>query len=220
MILFSCSSDETEENSAEATCTYSSESVKSETSISSEGRTIKVGYLQVTSNRQDPIVAMFNGDTQIFCRKDYDTAPTDSRALAALYSAANGLYVGFSVDGGSNDSGTISRFTQSGWQKSYGSGGGPKAGVVLKLNPETGVPSHGTYIIAKLSSGNTNTVSIESLAFSGTNVQVNSKSFFSPLKADKSRFDCSGGSSPFNYTLILGNDLSNAVSASASSPCS
>lgn len=216
-----CTNTEEEaDESSGTTCTYSSENVKGESSINSGSKTVKYGYLQVSANDQNPIVALFENGEQVFCNKGIDTSPVDSKVLTAAYDATLGLFVAISVDGGSNESGYISRYTKSGWLSSYGSGGGSKVTVLLKINTTTGEPEAGTFIRAKLSNGKTNSLEATAINFASGSVKVTANSWYSPLKADKSTYNCSGGSSPFTYTVTLNASLSDASATTASSPCS
>lgn len=178
--------------------------------ISYDGKTVYAGYRQVSSNNQDPIVALFENGTQTWCKTDYDTSGDDSKAYGVYYDT-NGLYVTFSATGGTTG---LTSHTGSGWLSSYGAGGGSKVAVVLKLNPADGSSTAGSFIRARLSNGNTNSLSVTGMSHDGSNLAIGANSWYSPLKTDKSTFSCSG-SSPFSYKLTLSSDLSAAVSASA-----
>lgn len=124
----------------------------------------------------------------------------------------------FSTDGGANP-GNFTRFNHNGmgsaWQNSYGPGGGSKASVLYELDPTDGSVISGTYLIAKLSSGNTNTIQVTDLDWYNDQLVVYADSFFSPLRPDKTRMNHDGGPSPFKYRGIFSADLTSLNSAEA-----
>ncbi|MEM6530554.1 MAG: dockerin type I domain-containing protein [Chloroflexota bacterium] len=191
---FSCSSSRTSvENSGAASTT-------------SGVLTLFIGYRQVSSNNQNPIMAAFNGNTQAWCRTDYDTSPADSRGYG-LVSVNGNVYATFTADGGNV---TLTNFTGNGWINSYGSGGGPRVSVVLRINPANGAPTGGTFIIARLNNGNTNSATVEAITASGSNVAISGVSAFGPLDPGRNRRqDCSAN----EFTYVLSADLSTIVSA-------
>ncbi|GAB4434272.1 MAG: hypothetical protein OHK0011_17390 [Turneriella sp.] len=175
--------------------------------------TVKLGTLQVSAKNQDPVVAFYRDNKLVFCSADYDTSPVDSRAVAATADKEH-LYVAFSVDGGAKHPKTFTRFTAGGWQNSYGAGGGAKVLVILKIRKADGVAVAGTYVAAKKQDGKTNSVALKKLEFTNNSVKLTADSWYSPLKTDKSGYECSGPS-PFAYTLQLSADLGTAMSTAA-----
>ncbi|MCC5944737.1 MAG: hypothetical protein JJT94_07355 [Bernardetiaceae bacterium] len=147
--------------------------LSAQTSISdAAGNTYQVGFDQVSSNNQDPFVRKTNRNGEELWRLRYENTPVDGRALLVALDAAQNPWVVFSVDGGSNDGGYITRkeldnseaFTNV-FQNSYGRGGGPKVSVLARLNPENGKIQRGTFVTARLDNGNTNTLRIVKLGF-------------------------------------------------------
>jgi hypothetical protein len=181
--------------------------------------TIYIGTKQVSANDQNPIVLSYTSGIQDWFFF-HEQTPPDSRGIGLLVdyngTTINSLYAAFTTDGGSTDANGIQRFTTGGWLNSYGSGGGPYATVLLKLDPNNGNGIAGTFVRSQLSNGNTNTLIPTGLAFDGSgNVVLKASAYFSPLAVDKTRLDVSGlGSSPFAYTLTLSPNLSSAISAS------
>lgn len=188
--------------------------------ITSGNTTIYIGYQQVSGIDQNPIIASFTNGIQDWAITDYDTSAVDARGLGLGWNTSdNRLYAAFSTDGGAN-AGAYTRFNDSGrmdsaWQGSYGSGGGSKVSVIYELNPANGGVLGGTYLIAKLSNGNTNTIQISDFGWSDDQLVVYASSFFSPLNPDKSRMTHDGGSSPFDYRGLFSADLSTLNSAEA-----
>jgi hypothetical protein len=127
-------------------------------------------------------------------------------------------YVAFTADGGSNDA---DRFQTHHVEEgafgsapfgSYGSGGGAKATVIARLDPETGRIERATYLIARLSSGNTNTLVATDLAVSGSTVTVTAESYFTPPNAGATagsweNHPDASGSSPWTIVITLPLDL-------------
>ncbi|MGD1936737.1 MAG: calcium-binding protein [Cyanophyceae cyanobacterium] len=183
--------------------------------VSQGNTTFVAGYAQVSGNNQNPRIARFDNGVRTWLGGDnYESGGADSVARGLLWDGGRDLYAVFSIDGAQAPD--FRRFSGSGWINSYGNGGGPSVSVLARLNPNTGAIEQATYLRAELSSGRTNTLRVNNLSFDGSgNVVVNASSFFSPLRADRTRFNCSG-SSPFDYTVTLSPDLSSALSASAS----
>lgn len=176
--------------------------------------TLVAGYRQVTSIRQDPIIMRFDGlgddAVKIWQRSDMDTTGVDSQGVGLLWDGADRLYVLITVDGGSNEAGTVRRFTAAGWLSDYGAGGGAKATVIMRVDPSSGEPQTGSYIRARLSNGNTNTALPAAVAFYGDAVVVHLTSFFSPLRVNRQRMNHDSGTSPFAWRLVLEPSLAQA----------
>ena len=147
-------------------------------------RTLFFGTEQVTSINQNPIVAVFNSDSQqlIWCNNNYEIAGADGRAIGALHAqvattsstdtTANDtndevLYVVFTIDGTQGTSAEdFRRFTTNGWIPSYGNGGGPKVSVVTQINITTGAPITGTFLRSQLlSNGRTNSLIVTQMSY-------------------------------------------------------
>ncbi len=174
---------------------------------------VQLGTLQVSTKNQDPVVAFYREGNLVFCSADYDASPVDARAVAATADKEH-LYVAFSTDGGAKHPRAFTRFTQSGWQESYGAGGGAKVLVILKIRKADGVAIAGTYITAKKQDGKTNSVALKSLEFTNNSIRLVADAWYSPLKTDKTPYQCSGAS-PFAYTVQLSADLASAMSTAA-----
>jgi len=186
-------------------------------SVSFGDTTIYIGTNQVSANNQDPIVASFTNGIQDWVQS-YDSSNIDGRGVGLLWDETSAsLYGVFTADGGSNGSNTFGAATQGGWLSSYGGGGGSKASVLLKLNPETGSAEAGTYVRAELTGGNTNTVNPTGLDLINNQVVFFGDSFFTPLDIDQEPFDNKepSANSPFPYRVVFTADLSQAVSAEA-----
>ncbi|MEL6149900.1 MAG: dockerin type I domain-containing protein [Chloroflexota bacterium] len=195
-------------SSAQFSCSSSRTSVENSgaANVASGPLTLFIGYRQVSGNNQNPIMAAFNGNTQVWCRQDYDTSPADSRGYG-LVSVAGNIYATFTADGGNV---TLTNFTGDGWINSYGSGGGPRVSVVLRIDPNTGEPYGGTFIIAKLNSGNTNSATVDAITPSGGHVAISGVSAFGPLDTSRNRRnDCTEN----EFTYVLSTDLSRIISA-------
>ncbi|WP_035726501.1 hypothetical protein [Eisenibacter elegans] len=142
-----------------------------------QGNVYTVGFDQATSINQNPFVRKVNAQGQEQWRLVYENTPVDGRAVLVTLDEAQNPWVVFTVDGGSNDAGAIQRRQvasnafQGVYNNSYGSGGGPKVSLVARLNPNTGIIERGTFVAARLTSGNTNTLNITKIAVSQGKVQ-------------------------------------------------
>jgi hypothetical protein len=179
--------------------------------VSAGGTTIYAGYQQVSGLNQDPIVRAFGAAN--WCRTDYEQTNDDGRAYGLWWDGST-LYAVFSQTG-TQPGPNYSRFTGGGWITGYGAGGGPRVAIVLQLNPADGSPVGGTYLIARRpSDGNTNSLTVTSLAYTGGSLLVGATTAYSPLNIDRSPMACSGPSG-FAYTVELSASLSTAVGAAA-----
>jgi len=176
---------------------------------------IFIGYQQVSRDNQNPIVARFNNGQQVWCRTHIEVTGDDGKGYGLLWNGGSVLYGVFSATG---TQGTASqdyrRFTQEGWLRSYGGGGGPQVSVILRLNPNTGQPNRGTFVTAQLSNGRSNTLVVRNLEWTGSNLVVTADSWYSPRRPNRQPFTCQGNS-PFRYRLWLSADLRRALRARA-----
>jgi hypothetical protein len=186
------------------------------TSIRDGNTSFYIGYQQVSSNNQNPILAKFKDGQQVWVKTDYEITNDDGKGYGLLWDGGDRLYAVFSATGSQGSSSEdFRRFAQNGWLTSYGAGGGPKVAILAKINPANGEVEHATFLYAKLSNGNSNSMSVKGLSFDADwNVVVDADSWYSPLNVDKQPFSCSG-SSPFDYTISFNPDLTEALSASA-----
>lgn len=204
------------EEGASISCNGSeSDLANGSTSVTSGNSTIYIGYNQASGNNQNPIIARYDSGTRVWCRDDYETNGDDGRGYG-IYWDGTTLYGAFTATGTQGDSTSdYRRFTANGWLTSYGQGGGPRVAVILRIDPSNGEPTGGTFLTARLSNGNSNSLSITGLSLlDNGNLIVNANSWFSPRNIDKSPMQCSG-SSPFSYTIEFNPGLSQAIGAEA-----
>jgi hypothetical protein len=176
-------------------------------SSSANNRTLFFGTEQMTSINQNPIIVVFDTDTQqrLWCYNTYEVAGADGRAIGALHAqitttitttASTGsnlsndtppknveeiLYVVFTIDGTQGTtSEDVRRFTSNGWIPSYGNGGSSKVSVVAQINLTTGEPITGTFLRSQLpSNGKTNSFIVTQLSYErNCNVSTGSASSF------------------------------------------
>ena len=184
--------------------------------VSFGNTTVYIGTNQVSSNNQDPIVTSFTNGLRDWV-SSYDSSGIDGRGVGLLWDeASSNLYGVFTADGGSNGANSFGSTAQ-GWLGSYGRGGGAKASVLLKLNPDSGEAEAGTYLRSQLPNGNTNTVAPTDLDFVDGEVVFYGDAFFTPLDTDKQPFTekTSDDGSPFAYRVVLSADLATATQAEA-----
>ena len=175
-----------------------------------------IGYRQVSSNNQNPILLRYDNGSLTWARTDYETSGDDGTGRGLILDPErNLLYAVFTSTGTQGDANAdYRRFCSNGWLTSYGQGGGAKVVVLAQIDPNNGDPLSGTFVTAQLSNGNANTVQATGLSLVSNGVQLEANSFFSPRKIDKSTFSCEG-SSPFRYTISFDLELQNAIEASA-----
>jgi hypothetical protein len=179
------------------------------------GATYVIGYLQVSANNQDPILAKFGPDgVLVWCRQDYDTGTPDSRGYGLLWHEG-ALYGVFSVDGGGSGLDGLA----DGWLRFYSDasagGGGPAVAVALKLDPTDGETIHGTFITARLSDNRINSLAVREICMVDDHLRVVADSWYSPRRADRSRMPNCAGNSPLDYVIDFTPDLSQAVAVSS-----
>ncbi|WP_071515599.1 hypothetical protein [Geitlerinema sp. PCC 9228] len=189
-------------------------------SVTVGNRSIYIGYEQVTNLNQNPVMVSFTNGTQDWVvGSELEESSTDTRGYGLLWDGGDNLYAVFSTDGTQGSTNEDFReFATDGWLTSYGQGGGAKVAIIAKIDPNTGIPTDATFLYAKLSNGNSNTMTVTDLSLnSNGNVVVQAASYFSPLQVDKTRMENNGPdtSSPFDYTIEFTPDLSSAVRAEA-----
>ena len=175
-----------------------------------------IGYRQVSIHDQDAIIAKYVDGQLAWVRTEFETTGDDSRGYGLVWDGSENLYAVFSVTGtqGPMDA-DFRRFTTKGWIKNYGQGGGAKAAVLLKINPDHGEPQFGTFLMGKKSDGQTNSLEIKNLSILNSgHVLIAADAWFSPLQTNQTTFTCEGNS-PFDYSLEMRKDLSSAEHASA-----
>jgi hypothetical protein len=175
------------------------------------GATIVVGWQQVSSTNQDPVVRRFDGAAPTWCVRHEQQTP-DGRALGLAWDGGARAYVVFTVVGGGTD---LDKAAAGGWLASYGSGGGAKVGVVGAIDAATGALTRASFVIAKLQSGKTNTFSPTDapIPLASGDVEIDGDSAFQPMQPDRTLQACTGY--PFHARYVLAGDLSTARCASS-----
>lgn len=123
-----------------------------ETSVTQGSSTYTTGYSQVSSNNQDAYVFKETGGSLDWCYY-YDGSVDDSRGVAIAADSSN-LYVAFTCTGGN----TTFKGTDGAFRTSYGQGGGAKVTFLARISQSTGDIQAATFLISKLSNGNTNSL--------------------------------------------------------------
>lgn len=180
--------------------------------------TIYAGYQQVAANNQDPILVAYRDGARIWTNTQLEFGPVDARATGLLWDGKDRLYVGFRQIGFSFDD--LRSFTAGGWQPSVVNAGSTSYAVILRIDPNTGLPvgQEGTFIVARLTSTNrANTCLVNAMGFCANgDIVASFDSFFNPLRTDLSIMNYTGtGSSPHDYRVRLTADLSTATNAEA-----
>lgn len=185
-------------------------------------RTIYIGYRQVSSNNQNPIVVSFNSSdpSQNWTVTDYEVTGADSRGYGLFWSGSD-LYGIFSIDGAQGNSTEDFRrasgdVTQS-WLRSYGSGGGAKIAVIARIDLATGQLLDAAHLSALLSNGRSNSLVIDDVGVDASgNLVIRAQSYFSPRRPNgQAMTQVSSDGSPFDYTVEITPDLKRVVSTAA-----
>jgi len=168
-----------------------------------------IGTQQESADNQNPIIICFDEGEKLWSFETYENAPPDGRGIG-LATDGELLYAAFSVDGGTYEKPFFTDYTQNGWLKSYGQGGGAKVGIILQINPDNGEPIEGSFLIAKKEDGSTNSLQITDIQIHKDYLYVKTNSWYSPLDTRKNRIQVNG-SSPFDYRVSLSKDLTKAI---------
>ncbi|MBE9006150.1 hypothetical protein IQ259_14080 [Fortiea sp. LEGE XX443] len=198
------------------TCNDSEATIKAKNGpkISIAGKTIYIGYQQVSSLNQDPRIIRFDNGVKKWCRSDYETTLDDSRGYGLLWDGGNVLYGVFSSTG-SQTGNDFRRFAKGRWLSYYGNGGGAKVAVLARINASNGNVDYATFVTAKKpSDGKTNSLVVTKLSWNGKTLKVLADSWWSPRRGDRNSMTCTG-SSPYKYTATFTSDLTKVTSASA-----
>jgi len=142
----------------------------------SQGNQYSVGFDQASGNNQNPFVIKKDSQGNQVWKVTHENTGVDGRGVLLAIDSNDNPWVVFTVDGGSNDGGYITKKQVDAnafsgvFMNSYGSGGGPKASVIALLDPANGNIKKGTFMAARLTSGNTNTLNITQIGFNDGNV--------------------------------------------------
>ena len=185
-------------------------------------QTIYIGTQQASANNQNPIIALFDSANPAnnWIVDSYETTGADGRGQGLAWDGEN-LYAVFTVDGTqgnpTEDFRRASNDAQQAWLRTYGQGGGAKVSVLGRIDPSSGELLDAAYLSAILSNGNSNTLTINSIAINASgNLVVSAESYFSPRRPNGSAMTQVGsGGSPFAYTLEITSDLKQVVSTAA-----
>lgn len=170
-------------------CTENDASPESFNNLSSDdsvidaiGNMYEVGFEQVSGNNQNPFVLKRDVNGTVLWKINHEETPVDCRAKLIAINGSGRVYAVFSVDGGSNENTYITKHQieanafDNVYLNSYGSGGGPKVSVLTEINPDNGKIIKGTFLIARLSNGSTNSLSIDGMGFNETGILLESTS--------------------------------------------
>lgn len=197
-------------------------SLTSETNVTDrEGNTYLVGTFQATANNQNPIVEKRNAEGRLLWSRYHETTGVDGRATLIALDANEQPWVVFTVDGGSNDANYITSLSTTAgafegvYEASYGRGGGPVVSVVARLDPGSGELVKGSFISARLSSGNTNTLRITAIGFREDQVIMEASSAAWPPGEGSSyeRFPDITDADRVDGAFLLYYEMSNDLSA-------
>jgi hypothetical protein len=136
--------------------------------IDSNGNTYKIGFDQVSSINQDPFILKTKPNGETVWKIRYEETPVDGRGTVIAFEEGKLMAV-FTLDGGSNDSKYLNKYQvwegafNGVFQSGYEKGGGPKVSVICEIDPETGKIKKGSFVTARLTNGNTNSLTIKEI---------------------------------------------------------
>lgn len=176
---------------------------------------IYIGYQQVSSTNKNPRLVRFDSGRRTWCKTDYEVTGDDGSGYGLIWDGGSLLYGVFSSTGtqGTSDQ-DFRRFSTTGWLTNYGRGGGRKVAILARINPSTGTVANATFLSALLSSGESNSMTVTGLSWTGSSLKVSANSWSAPRRTNKTRMTCSG-TSPFAYTIEFAANLGSALRASA-----
>ncbi len=185
LFIFTTGCSKKDESSAPESTTFTAVT----TITDKDGNVYTIGYDQVSSNNQDAYLQKKNAGGQTVWRKIYDGSPIDSRGVWITLDANQDPWVVFSADGGSGGSTAFNQkeveanaFTGV-YKSGYGAGGGPRVVIAAHINRETGKIFKGSYLGAKLTDGNTNSISADKIGINGGRMVLEVTSAYKPPAA-------------------------------------
>jgi len=203
-----------------------------------ENRSSRVYIGRNSLSPSDPIVALFKGGKQQWCRTDYETTTNQVEGYGLLFSNTVGdkvgeLYAVFNNRGYLQGSGAhdLRRFSQEGRETYYGPlaagncvsrhpQGAAKASVLAKLDVKTGSVLTSTFLTGERLFGTTSSFLVTDLDSQpatkarSARVLVSAMTSNAPLRTDLTRMICNQGG-PYSYKVELTPDLSAALSTTA-----
>lgn len=177
--------------------------------ITAGGRTIAIGYIQISAFSQHPIVISFDGSGNKQWCLQHEAAPPDGRARGIWWDGTD-LYVVFTVDGGDGTF-NASFATSGGWVSNLAGAGSGTFTIVSKLDPSSGAATNGTYVVSRLDNNNPNSFTPSGISVGGGAVTVTGTSAYLPVNPNGSQKPECGSPSDVTYTLSA--DLSSASSS-------
>ena len=152
-LIAACAEDD---GSADTGDPNNNEDLTNSTSLETTGgETYRVGFDQQSSVNQDPFVEKTDAQGNRSWRINYETTGVDGRSILVAFINRRHVAAGAFDNVFTNN---------------YGRGGGPVVSILARLNPANGYIEKGTFIGARLTNGNTNTLRITSLGFKNGNV--------------------------------------------------
>ncbi|MEM9218214.1 MAG: calcium-binding protein [Cyanobacteria bacterium P01_F01_bin.150] len=176
-------------------------------------RTIYIGYRQVKSNNQDPIVISIDRESRAntWYSTKIETSGADSKGYGLFWNGES-LYGIFSVDGTQGTPKEDYRRATAGaaqdWTQTYGKGGGAKVAVLGRLNLKNGKLKDAAYLSSVLEDGKSNTLVVENIKIKKDRIVVEALSRFYPRNVDGSgMFNVGNTPAPFLQAIHISPDL-------------
>ncbi|MCF7846457.1 MAG: S-layer homology domain-containing protein [Candidatus Peribacteraceae bacterium] len=179
---------------------------------------IYAGYEILTPLNYNPLLVSFTNGSQNWLRRDYETSSDESLAQGILWADANTLFVIFTSRGVEENINTdFRRFTQNGWLSEYGEGSGKQVAVIARIDPTNGDILAATFLSARLSGGETNSLNVTAFKMDGENLVVSADAWEAPRRINGQPMDLypNAENAPYSYEIEFTPDLKTAVRAEA-----
>ena len=184
-------------------------------SVQNGTRSIYVGYQQVSKINKNPILARFDGGKLVWCQTNLETTNDDSTGYGLSWDGKDNLFAVFSSTGTQGTPAQdFRRFAVNGWMKDYGVGGGAKAAIIARVNPNTGMPNAATFISSVLPNSKTNSVGVTALDWNGVRLKVSDDAYSYPRNVLRKAMVCAAGS-PYKQVIEFSGTLNVALSSKA-----
>jgi hypothetical protein len=204
-------------------CDGTLESLEGLTSLPLEdGRTAYVGYAQVSDANQNPILAVYDGDTRVFCVQN-ENGTQDGRAHGIVWDGGDTAYVLFTIDNRGSDleglGGHLDTFTP---EAITGVGG--RIMVVGQVRMTTGAVENATFLPAADDGDRLDSHLPTGLAFTAQGfVEVSGVSTSRPLDTTgDAAMTCTPGTHYTRYRFaadLLTVECADVTGCASSGPC-
>lgn len=152
--------------------------VSQSTVTDGSGNVYTIGFDQVSSDNQDAFIRKEDSGGNQIWKVTYESTAVDGRGVNIFIDASGNIWASFTVDGGSTSGDYInqkeieSNAFSGVFANGFGSGGGKKVSILAQINPDTGKIIKGTFLTARLTNGNTNSLNVGKLGSKNGNLAI------------------------------------------------